>query len=1160
MRSIRLMNARAFGLVVILTTALAAAQLDELVVDDDLEGPNVCKEVEQYQVFVTAPREITYQERYQKWCVAVPPRCSAYRVRTKIVNETTGINKERILKKCCSGYAKNKELNRCEPVCNPGCRHGKCIAPETCRCDQGYVGKSCNIIISDKPLTLWEEFVKYKKQRDCPPNRWGSDCSQVCKCKNNSTCDAQDGSCSCPKGYRGTTCEFQCPSDRFGQDCAEMCQCLNGGKCDPVSGECYCAPGFTGPLCAQKCPEGKHGDQCQSDCRCQNGGSCDSQTGKCICPAGYTGSVCANRCQSQRYGKDCAEKCECFNGADCNHVTGECICAPGFMGAKCLDSCPSNTYGINCTEQCRCLNKAECDSATGKCSCLAGWTGADCGMRICPDDRYGDGCTKKCECDVGNTKMCHPWTGKCLCEPGWSSAACDRPCPFLKYGQDCSIHCNCKNNSPCNHINGTCNCIAGFKGEICEEQCDNGTYGQNCSERCECQNGATCAPETGQCFCAPGWQGIRCDRPCDTHRYGKDCAQSCNCTNGGVCNPVNGQCTCPAGWSGEKCEQKCESGRFGQNCSQSCDCHLENTLACNATTGKCICKADWGETLGVRCESRCQMGLYGESCSEVCACHNNSSCDPITGECICSRGWTGANCDEPCPDGFFGHGCKERCPGTMHGNTTCNHITGKYSCRPGYIGTTCEHPCPTNTYGPECSLKCTCKNGGECSHETGMCQCPPGWTGANCEAVCPNGFYGPNCSQKCSCKNDAKCRKNDGQCICNPGWMGNRCDEVCPEGFYGNHCMDSCNCPAGNFVCHAALGCLCSNGYTGEKCDVSAAEAKIHRKDEASNAGLAWGLVLAVMFVGVIIALVLYYRRRVANLKAEVNHVVNYMCQEQPGHFDNPVYSAYQGQPGSGSGAAAAGNRLENNGLLPNGSLIRNNLRTQKSNLDKYRYPENESVGTDRSYSIQYLTESQKNFDADMTNPNYNTIDDKDHVYDEIKHKDGYKDLDTEYDHLDYSRPGSSHKTHYFRMPNPMSGGSPKEINVLRENGTTINNLSSPGLNIRQPLVVPVINAADCGSSSTNSSPTPPMLRANDSSNLYVKMTSEGRPRREVIRSAPAAAAVAIRFPSTSSISSRNVSRFCVCLVFEKSCECVRTQLGISDPLVNKQSPGEKLA
>lgn len=310
--------------------------------------------------------------------------------------------------------------------------------------------------------------------------------------------------------------------------------------------------------------------------------------------------------------------------------------------------------------------------------------------------------------------------------------------------------------------------------------------------------------------------------------------------------------------------------------------------------------------------------------------------------------------------------------------------------------------------------------------------------------------------------------------------------------------MESCNCAAGNFVCHAAKGCVCSNGYTGEKCDKSLAEAKVHQPEDASNAGLAWGLVLAVMLVGVIVALVLYYRRRVANLKAEVNHVVNYMIQEQPGHFDNPVYSAYQGQPGSG-GSTAGGNRNENNGLLPNGSLIRNNLRTQKSNLDKYRYPENnESVGTDRSYSIQYLSESQKNFDADMTNPNYNTIDDKDHVYDEIKHKDGYKDLDTEYDHLDYSRPGSSHKTHYFRMTNPLSS-SPKEINVLRENGGgTINNLSSPGLNIRQPLVPPpTIITNDCGggSSSTNSSPTPPMLRAGaamDSSNLYVKMTSEG--------------------------------------------------------------------
>lgn len=167
--------------------------------------------------------------------------------------------------------------------------------------------------------------------------------------------------------------------------------------------------------------------------------------------------------------------------------------------------------------------------------------------------------------------------------------------------------------------------------------------------------------------------------------------------------------------------------------------------------------------------------------------------------------------------------------------------------------------------------------------------------------------------------------------------------------------------------------------------------------------------------MGVIIALVLYYRRRVANLKAEVSHVVNYFTEEQPGHFDNPVYSAYQGQPTASATGTVDRNGTHINGHLPNGSLIRNNLRNPKSNLDKYRYPENESVGTDRcefivcrqffspifqrnfhvpAYSIQYLSESKKNFDADMTNPNYNgSFDEKDHVYDEIKHKDGYKDL-----------------------------------------------------------------------------------------------------------------------------------------------------------------------
>lgn len=46
------------------------------------------------------------------------------------------------------------------------------------------------------------------------------------------------------------------------------------------------------------------------------------------------------------------------------------------------------------------------------------------------------------------------------------------------------------------------------------------------------------------------------------------------------------------------------------------------------------------------------------------------------------------------------------------------------------------------------------------------------------------------------------------------------------------------------------------------------------------------------------------------------------------------------------------------------------------------------------AYAINYNTDMlQKNFNADMTNPNvYHSIDEnfEDHVYAEIKHKDGY--------------------------------------------------------------------------------------------------------------------------------------------------------------------------
>ncbi|XP_023161071.2 protein draper isoform X4 [Drosophila hydei] len=402
---------------------------------------------------------------------------------------------------------------------------------------------------------------------------------------------------------------------------------------------------------------------------------------------------------------------------------------------------------------------------------------------------------------------------------------------------------------------------------------------------------------------------------------------------------------------------------------------------------------------------KCIEGYGGPACNIICRCLNNSSCDSDTGNCICAPGWTGEDCDEPCPDGFYGMECKERCPDSMHGKATCDHITGEVICRPGYLGLTCQHACPAGLYGPNCKLQCNCEHGGECNHVTGQCACLPGWTGSNCNQSCPQDTYGLGCTQRCRCQHHRNCRKNDGHCICLPGWMGDHCNYICPEGFYGEYCMNPCACPSPNFQCHAAEGCVCRSGYTGVNCDELISMQRVAEHVESNNASVAVSTVfLVLLFIGIICSVLFYFRRRVSNLKREIAQVQYTINPSGPANhnFDNPVY-----------------------GMQAEASLLPNHLRPKMNNFNQ-----NGSLCTDYgddsnasnrvgSYSIKYNHELlNKNMNADLTNPNvYN--DKEEHVYDEIKHKEGYKDPD-EYDHLDYSRPSTSQKPHYHRMNDTM--------------------------------------------------------------------------------------------------------------------------------------------
>lgn len=226
-------------------------------------------------------------------------------------------------------------------------------------------------------------------------------------------------------------------------------------------------------------------------------------------------------------------------------------------------------------------------------------------------------------------------------------------------------------------------------------------------------------------------------------------------------------------------------------------------------------------------------------------------------------------------------------------------------------------------------------------------------------------------------------------------------------------------------MCDPLKGCICHRGFIGPNCDVLAKDAIVTAQEDTSSSGLTVLVVIMALLSATTALLVfLYYRKRVRNLKREIAHVhytADPSSQPDQQHFDNPVYSYQSG--GSRDDAAT---------LLNNATHIHNNLGAGKLTNTDIEKRLRACASTDTYNPLSSL----KNKDADSTNPNlYHCIDEDklDHVYDEIKQKEG---LEMEYDHLNYTPPANKWKTHYHRMNNGYSSQSPDP--PPRENSPTL--------------------------------------------------------------------------------------------------------------------------
>ncbi len=178
-------------------------------------------------------------------------------------------------------------------------------------------------------------------------------CTAAGTCSSHGSCAGPD-TCVCNVGFAGASCN-QCALDYFGYPACTQClaatTCNGHGLCTP-SGACACNSEFAGAGCAQCAASFFNYPTCtfcQAAATCNAHGTCTLQ-GSCACTAGFASAGC-DQCATNFFNYPTCTFCQpattCNGHGTCN-PQGGCACNTGYAGAAC-DQCAAGFTGYpNC--------------------------------------------------------------------------------------------------------------------------------------------------------------------------------------------------------------------------------------------------------------------------------------------------------------------------------------------------------------------------------------------------------------------------------------------------------------------------------------------------------------------------------------------------------------------------------------------------------------------------------------------------------------------------------------------------------------------------------------------------------------------------------------------------------------------------------------------